>query len=82
MWPVTVVQRDPDIRGGTPVFTGTHVPEQMLTDYLDAGQLLSDFIDDFPTVTRDQAIAALEVAKPALLADGAQVREGHVEGRG
>jgi len=54
--------------GGTPVFVGTRVPFQTLVDYLEAGQPLSDFLNDFPTVTREQAIAALEQAKEALLA--------------
>lgn len=54
--------------GGTPVFVGTRVPFQTLLDYLEAGQPLTDFLDDFPTVSREQAIAALEQAKDALLA--------------
>ncbi len=62
-----VVHSDPRIMGGTPVFVGTRVPFQTLLDYLEAGQPLSDFLDDFPTVTREQAIAALEQAKEALL---------------
>ena len=62
-----VVHSDPEIMGGTPVFAGTRVPFQTLLDYLEAGQPLSEFLDDFPTVTRDQAIAALEQAKEALL---------------
>ena len=62
------VHSDPRIMGGTPVFVGTRVPFQTLLDYLEAGQPLSDFLDDFPTVAREQAIAALEQAKEALLA--------------
>jgi uncharacterized protein (DUF433 family) len=54
--------------GGTPVFVGTRVPLETLLDYLEGGQPLSDFLDDFPTVSREQAIAALEQAKEALLA--------------
>ncbi len=65
---VHAVHSDPKILGGTPVFVGTRVPFQTLLDYLEAGQPLSDFLDDFPTVTREQAIAALEQAKEALLA--------------
>ena len=61
------VHSDPDIMGGTPVFVGTRVPFQTLLDYLEAGQPLAEFLDDFPTVTREQAIAALEQAKEALL---------------
>jgi uncharacterized protein (DUF433 family) len=52
---------------GTPVFVGTRVPFQTLFDYLAAGQPLSEFLEDFPTVSRKQAIAALEQAKEALL---------------
>jgi uncharacterized protein (DUF433 family) len=63
-----VVHSDPEIMGGTPVFVGTRVPLQTLLDYLEGGQPLSDFLDDFPTVSREQAIAALEQAKEALLA--------------
>ena len=54
--------------GGTPVFVGTRVPLETLLDYLEGGQPLSDFLEDFPTVSREQAIAALEQAKEALLA--------------
>ncbi len=61
------VHSDPEIMGGTPVFVGTRVPFQTLLDYLEAGQPLAEFLDDFPTVTREQAVAALEQAKEALL---------------
>lgn len=54
--------------GGTPVFTGTRVPVQALLDYLEGGDSLDDFLLDFPTVTREHAIAVLEAAKSALLA--------------
>ena len=63
-----IVHSDPEIMGGTPVFVGTRVPLATLLDYLEAGQPLSEFLEDFPTVTRDQAVAALEQAKEALLA--------------
>ena len=63
-----VVHSDPEILGGTPVFVGTRVPFQALLDYLESGDSLDEFLDDFPTVTREQAIAALEQAKEALLA--------------
>ena len=63
-----VFHSDPDIMGGTPVFVGTRVPLEALLDYLEAGQPLSDFLEDFPTVTREQAVAALEQAKEVLLA--------------
>lgn len=54
--------------GGTPVFVGTRVPFQTLLDYLEAGDPLGEFLDDFPSVSRDQAVAALEQAKDALIA--------------
>lgn len=63
-----VVHSDPDIMGGTPVFVGTRVPFQTLLDYLEAGEPMGEFLDDFPTVTREQAIAALEQARDALFA--------------
>lgn len=62
-----VIISDPEILGGTPVFAGTRVPAQALLDYLEGGHPLADFLDDFPTVTRDQAIAALGEAKDLLL---------------
>lgn len=62
-----VVHSDSQIMSGTPVFVGTRVPFQTLIDYLEAGQPLADFLQDFPTVSKEQAIAALEQAKEALL---------------
>ena len=64
-----VVHSDPEIMGGTPVFRGTRVPVQTLLDYLEAGHSLAEFLDDFPSVTREQAIAVLEHAKNLLVAD-------------
>ncbi len=64
-----VVHSDPEILGGTPVFVGTRVPVQTLIDYLEGGHSLEEFLDDFPTVSRDLAIAALEQAKAHLIAD-------------
>ncbi|HZN03539.1 MAG TPA: DUF433 domain-containing protein [Candidatus Polarisedimenticolia bacterium] len=64
----TVVHSDPNILGGTPVFVGTRVPVQNLIDYLEAGDSLEDFLNSFPSVTREQAIAALELAREALVA--------------
>ncbi|MEG4996317.1 DUF433 domain-containing protein [Microcoleus sp. B4-D4] len=58
-----VVHSDPDILGGTPVFVGTRVPMITLLDYLEAGDSLDVFLDHFPSVTREQTIAALELAK-------------------
>ncbi|HLI79175.1 MAG TPA: DUF433 domain-containing protein [Candidatus Binataceae bacterium] len=63
-----VVHSDPEILGGTPVFVGTRVPLRNLIDYLEAGQNLDEFLDDFPSVSRDQAIAALEAAHEVLSA--------------
>jgi uncharacterized protein (DUF433 family) len=65
----SVVHSDPDILGGTPVFVGTRVPVQALIDYLEGGHSLEEFLDDFPSVSRDLAIAALEQAKAHLIAD-------------
>ncbi len=56
-----------NILGGTPVFTGTRVPFQTLIDYLEAGDSIEIFLDDFPTVSREQVIATLETAKEYLL---------------
>ena len=64
---ITVIQVDPQIMSGTPVFAGTRVPVQTLLEYLEAGHPLGEFLEDFPTVTKEQAIAALEEAKEALL---------------
>ncbi len=61
-----LIQADPEILDGLPVFAGTRVPVQTLIDYLEAGDRLDDFLEDFPTVTRDQAVAALELAHEAL----------------
>lgn len=62
----SVVHSDPEILSGTPVFRGTRVPVRNLIDYLEAGDSLEVFLDAFPSVTREQAIAALEVAREAL----------------
>jgi uncharacterized protein (DUF433 family) len=64
----SVVQVDPEILGGTPVFRGTRVPVKNLLDYLTAGDTLDQFLDDFPTVQRRQAVAALELARELLTA--------------
>lgn len=65
--PANIVVRDPEILGGTPVFRGTRVPFQNLLDYLEGGETLDEFLDDFPSVTREAAIAALEQAKTLLV---------------
>jgi uncharacterized protein (DUF433 family) len=62
-----VVAKDPKILGGTAVFRGTRVPFQALVDYLKGGQTLDEFLDDFPTVTRSAAIAALDLAKSLVI---------------
>lgn len=62
-----VVRRDPDVLGGTPVFTNTRVPVRALLDYIEEGQPLQAFLDDFPSVSRAQAIAVLEQLKDLLL---------------
>ena len=61
-----IIHSDPEILGGTPVFVGTRVPVQNLIDCLAAGDSLDDFLDSFPTVSREQAVAALEIAREAL----------------
>ncbi len=63
-----VIIKDSDILGGTPVFRGTRVPIQTLFDYLEGGETLEDFLEGFPTVSREMAVAALEEAKHLLLA--------------
>ena len=64
-----VVNRDPDILGGTPVFIGTRVPVRILFEYLKAGDSLEVFLEQFPTVRREQAVAALEMAREILTED-------------
>jgi uncharacterized protein (DUF433 family) len=63
-----VIVRDPEILGGTPVFRGTRVPFKNLLDYLEGSHTLDEFLDEFPTVTREAAIAALEHAKDLVIA--------------
>jgi uncharacterized protein (DUF433 family) len=63
----SVITRDPDVLGGTPVFRGTRVPFQALLDYLEGGQTLDEFLEDFPTVTREAAVQALEHAKSLVV---------------
>ena len=59
----SIISTSPEIMGGTPVFAGTRVPVQTLLDYLKAGESIDDFLDGFPTVTREQVIALLEEAQ-------------------
>ena len=64
-----VIHTDPDIQGGVPVFYGTRVPVKNLFECLEAGDSLEDFLRSFPSVSRDQAVAALELAREALTPD-------------
>ena len=65
----TLIVVDPDIQSGTPVFAGTRVPIQNLFDYLEEGDSLEIFLRQFPSVTREQAVAVLEQARTSLMAD-------------
>ena len=62
-----VVQSDPEIMGGTPIFVGTRVPLQNLIDYLEGGESIEDFLDGFPSVKRTQVITVIEAAKLKML---------------
>ena len=62
----SIIHSDPEIHSGDPVFVGTRVPVRTLLDYIEGGDSLDDFLSDFPSVTREQAIAALEQAATAL----------------
>ena len=64
-----VVHRDPDILGGTPVFVGTRVPARILFEHLEAGDSLEVFLEQFPSVSREQAVAALGLAREVLTED-------------
>ena len=64
----SVIVRNPAILSGEPVFRGTRVPFKSLTDYLEHGRSLDEFLDDFPGVSREDAIAALEQARSSLVA--------------
>jgi uncharacterized protein (DUF433 family) len=66
--PDPLITASPDRLGGTPVFAGTRVPVQTLIEYLEAGDPLDVFLDQFPSVTREHAVAVLELAKRALVA--------------
>ena len=67
MQAMDIIVKDEEILGGTPVFRGTRVPFQALLDYLEGGQTLDEFLDDFPTVTKNAAVEALELAKSLLV---------------
>lgn len=62
-----VVNRDPEILGGTPVFRGTRVPITILFDWLEGGESLGEFLDNYPTVSKAQAIELLELAKAGIV---------------
>ena len=63
------VNIDPEIMSGTPVFAGTRVPVQNLFDYIEGGEDLSEFLDDFPSVSKEAAIAVLRMAKESLTSE-------------
>jgi uncharacterized protein (DUF433 family) len=69
-----VIHTDPEILGGTPVFLGTRVLFQALLDYLEGGHTLGEFLDDFPSASRELAVRALEQAKELLVADARTAR--------
>jgi uncharacterized protein (DUF433 family) len=62
-----IISSSPDVMGGTPVFAGTRVPVQTLLDYLKAGESIDDFLEGFPTVTKEQVIAFLEEAEEQII---------------
>lgn len=62
-----VIERDPEIMGGEPVFVGTRVPARTLFEFLEAGDTLDEFLAEFPSVSREQAVAALEAAREAVV---------------
>ena len=62
-----IISVSPDVMGGTPVFAGTRVPIQTLLDYLKAGESIDDFLDGFPTVTKEQVVALLEEVEKQLI---------------
>jgi uncharacterized protein (DUF433 family) len=63
-----VIIKNPAVLSGEPVFRGTRVPFKALTDYLESGQSLDDFLEQYPSVTREAAVAALEQARDSLVA--------------
>ncbi|MDB4224463.1 DUF433 domain-containing protein [Granulosicoccus sp.] len=62
----SIVNKDPDILGGTPVFSGTRVPVKAIFDYLENGDSLDEFLDDYPGVSREQAVGVLELARHSI----------------
>jgi uncharacterized protein (DUF433 family) len=72
--PSQIVHIDPEILGGKPVFVGTRVPVKALYDHLEAGDSLDEFLESFPSVSREQAVAALELAREITEAHAASAR--------
>jgi len=70
--PEPLITISPDYLSGAPVFTGTRVPVQALFDYIEGGDPLDEFLDDFPNVSREHAIAVLEMARQAAIAEAAK----------
>ncbi len=66
----TLIERNPDVLGGTPVFAGTRVPVRILMEHLEAGDRLDEFLTDYPTVSRSQAVGVLEQATRTLVSGG------------
>jgi uncharacterized protein (DUF433 family) len=64
----SVIMKDPEILGGEPVFRGTRVPFKVLTDYLEGGDTLDQFLEEYPSVSRELAVAAIEEARLSLIA--------------
>lgn len=64
----TVIVKDPNVLGGEPVFRGTRVPFRILMEYLEGGDTLDDFLEQYPTVSRELAVAAMEEARESLVA--------------
>ena len=64
----SVIMKDPEILGGEPVFRGTRVPFKVLTDYLEGGDTLDQFLEEYPSVSRELAVAAIEEARLTLIA--------------
>src|SRR5262249_22375228 len=71
--PEPLITVSPEYLGGEPVFTGTRVPVQALFDYIEGGDPLSEFLDDFPNVSREQAVAVLEMARRTVVTEAAKV---------
>lgn len=63
----SIISRDPEVMGGTPAFTGTRVPIRALFDYLETGESLETFLDDYPGVSREHAVGVLELARGSLI---------------